>query len=425
MCNIDSRLLPPHAPTVAYQALPSTPSEPQQTAQASRRRRIWELPTKCHCPLIGVCLDLREAQRLYRQMTGNAATSDFDAHVTLVSACGTRNEHSRAMDRLLDSRFRLDVLRYRSLRDEQALYAAWRADMAQARVAGALWATLTHRFCTDELEHRLYGDIHMLQHQTGASARVERRLLEQAHTDRQRISQALAAAQADAQARLRERDQRIDTLQRSLAQAQAQLATLTRQAAERSHPLAADSCRCGTEQADPDKDRLRDQVAQLTARLADSQARCGALEASLERAAQRIASLAATRQHDDAMQDPGPADSPPRPAPPSLQGCSVFCIGGRTGNVSRYRALIERMGGRFAHHDGGREESLARLEQGLAAADLVICQAGCISHQAYWRVKSFCRRQHKQCIFVDNPGLSTLVREIEQAVGVGVDSEHV
>jgi hypothetical protein len=33
----------------------------------------------------------------------------------------------------------------------------------------------------------------------------------------------------------------------------------------------------------------------------------------------------------------------------------------------------------------------------------VICQTGCISHSAYWRVKDYCKRNGKRCVFIDNP----------------------
>jgi len=49
-----------------------------------------------------------------------------------------------------------------------------------------------------------------------------------------------------------------------------------------------------------------------------------------------------------------------------------------------------------------------------AAADLVICQTGCISHNAYWRVKDFCKRTGKQCVFVENPSTSSLTRTLQQ-----------
>ena len=43
------------------------------------------------------------------------------------------------------------------------------------------------------------------------------------------------------------------------------------------------------------------------------------------------------------------------------------------------------------------------LDSSLAAADLVICQTGCISHDEYWRVQDHCRRTGKPCILMDQP----------------------
>lgn len=93
-----------------------------------------------------------------------------------------------------------------------------------------------------------------------------------------------------------------------------------------------------------------------------------------------------------------------------LRDKSVLCVGGRTASVPTYRQLVEYTGGRFSHHDGGEEDSASQLEASLAAADLVICQTGCISHGAYWRVKDHCKRTGKRCVFVDRPSASSLAR---------------
>lgn len=42
----------------------------------------------------------------------------------------------------------------------------------------------------------------------------------------------------------------------------------------------------------------------------------------------------------------------------------------------------------------------AALEASLAAADMVICQTGCLSHNAYWRVHDHCQRTGKTCVLV-------------------------
>ncbi|OBV38615.1 DUF2325 domain-containing protein [Janthinobacterium psychrotolerans] len=74
---------------------------------------------------------------------------------------------------------------------------------------------------------------------------------------------------------------------------------------------------------------------------------------------------------------------------------------------------IEQAGGRFLHHAGGGDgvDDVAALEASLVAADLVICQTGCVSHDAYWRVHDHCRRTGKQCVLVDQPQTMHFIRK--------------
>ena len=80
-------------------------------------------------------------------------------------------------------------------------------------------------------------------------------------------------------------------------------------------------------------------------------------------------------------------------------------------NVAQH--AIEQAGGRFLHHAGSDDgaDDVAALEASLVAADLVICQAGCVSHDAYWRVHDHCRRTGKQCVLVDQPQAMHFVRK--------------
>ena len=99
-------------------------------------------------------------------------------------------------------------------------------------------------------------------------------------------------------------------------------------------------------------------------------------------------------------------------APARFDDQAVLCVGGRPASVPLYRHIVERTGGRFLHHDGGEEESAGKLEANLAAADMVICQTGCISHNAYWRVKDHCKRTGKRCVFVESPSTAGLKRAL-------------
>ena len=50
------------------------------------------------------------------------------------------------------------------------------------------------------------------------------------------------------------------------------------------------------------------------------------------------------------------------------------------------------------------------LEHSLRCADLVICQTGCASHGAFWRVEDHCKRTGKTCVLVEQPGALRIVR---------------
>ncbi|KAF1048695.1 DUF2325 domain-containing protein [Xylophilus sp.] len=106
-----------------------------------------------------------------------------------------------------------------------------------------------------------------------------------------------------------------------------------------------------------------------------------------------------------------------RPAPPTggLREKAVLCVGREPGLAALSQRLVEIAGGRFLRHDGGDAaadggtEDAAALEASLQAADLVICQTGCLSHGAYWRVQDHCRRTGKQCVLLDQPAQTVQV----------------
>jgi hypothetical protein len=88
---------------------------------------------------------------------------------------------------------------------------------------------------------------------------------------------------------------------------------------------------------------------------------------------------------------------------PDLREKSVLRIAEPGAGASVARRVVEMAGGRFLHHGGDDGQDGPALEASLVAADLVICQTGCVSHDAYWRVQDHCRRTGKQCVLVEQP----------------------
>lgn len=100
--------------------------------------------------------------------------------------------------------------------------------------------------------------------------------------------------------------------------------------------------------------------------------------------------------------------------PIDLREKSVLCIGQDEPATIIAQQAIEKAGGHFLHHDGRDVVDDIALEASLTAADMVICQTGCVSHDAYWRVQDHCKRTGKQCVLVEQPQAMHFVRSLRE-----------
>jgi hypothetical protein len=149
------------------------------------------------------------------------------------------------------------------------------------------------------------------------------------------------------------------------------------------------------------------------ARLADAEARIGQLESELDGLRTEGAAQEPPPRHE--LDPAGPAADPNDAEPaslPDLNGLRVLCVGGRTGLVEHYGNVVTRCNGEFMHHDGGLEDNRQRLGALLAAAQAVICVAGCVNHNAYYQCKRFCKLQSKPCVMLKSSGATTFARAL-------------
>lgn len=392
-----------HDPQQSFQLRPS--GKPSFDAiplwRGSRRRRLWELSRDSHCPVIGVCLPLALLRQLVNKaLGGQSEADDFALHVGAVSACTTRNRISELLQDELDRRYMVIVRRYRSAKQAGDVAALWRQAVMQGDVTGAFWAALTHPRCDSALEDMLCQDMHMLQHQAGATTRVERNQFDEITREHGVLTRELAKAQERCTRVLAERSRDIERLSAEVTHLRGVVLGKDSSIASLREEIA------GLRATVPELEarvQLKRKVAVMAERLQDQDGQIAALRQELEAAR---AALAVPRTEPAAV---APAVAT-FPVTVYLRGQTVLCVGGRSGNVAEYRGVVEQVGARFAHHDGGMEDNVGQLDASLAAADMVICQTGCISHNAYWRVKDHCKRMGKRCVFVDNPSVSSLSR---------------
>jgi hypothetical protein len=84
-------------------------------------------------------------------------------------------------------------------------------------------------------------------------------------------------------------------------------------------------------------------------------------------------------------------------------------IGARAHQIPQFKAVIERMGARFLHHDGGIEHSATLLPGLVSRADHLFFPIDCISHDAAAAVKRLCQQLEKPYQPLRTASLATLV----------------
>jgi len=76
------------------------------------------------------------------------------------------------------------------------------------------------------------------------------------------------------------------------------------------------------------------------------------------------------------------------------------------------KALVERTGARFLHHDGGIEHSSSLLPGLISRADVLLFPIDCISHDAVATLKRVCRQLEKPYLPLRTASLATLASSL-------------
>jgi hypothetical protein len=393
---------------------------PVAAAPGSRRRRLWELDGHAQCPVVGLCLPVAVLRRLMQRHAsgvggegGEGGDDDYALHVEAVAASKQRSELSQALQRELDQRHALLLQAAARLKCPEALLAWWQAQRQGPQVAGALWALLTHPRCTPAVERSVLGDVHMQQHELAQHLAELARREQQAQAEQARLARDNAALAARVEEALRLAARQREDAQVQLVRLRG--VVLAREARAADLQAQLDELRASVPELAP-RQALAQQLQHQQQRSSELQRQLSQAQDEIRRLREAATVVPLPLPRDEVAAAAAAADTePPAAVAVWLHDRAVLCVGGRTRAVPQYRQLVEDAGGRFLHHDGGDEDGARRLEATLAAADLVICQAGCISHGAYWRVKDYCKRTGKPCVFLEQPSASGLQRALAQA----------
>jgi len=410
----------PGLPSAAPAALPFKPKPMPQLAEhevASRvqqllappsphgRHKIWEFDSNLHCSIIGTCLTNAELRQALGKLglKETDATSEHDLHASAVLLAGKRHDGARLLQKALERRHRVTVNQFARVKTPIEVRALWQEAVQRGEIPGAYWAALTHPATTDALAREIFAEVHMLSHLVGAANRADIRRLHQLEAENAELQAKVQRQQQQLRDAIVARDATIRELRRALEASIGQ----TRQvdAVETAQGAGWTAV-----------------AADLKSRLARSESRRGRIEHQLGDARRRLnaerEARAAAEQREMALRGEiealetslaGAVEVPPEkhaPLNPSPLNLTILYVGGRPAQIGHLRALAERFGAMFLHHDGGLEERGGLLPGLVSRADSILFPVDCVSHSAMSLVKRLCQQAGKPFIPLRSAGLA-------------------
>ncbi|WP_019644885.1 DUF2325 domain-containing protein [Novispirillum itersonii] len=416
MCASHALSLPP---ALVSPSLPLSSLPPQGLSSAARRKRLDEVPSRWLCSVIGTCLTLADLRKLAIKV-GLALppdASDYRLHGAIVHLASENKVLGKTVARLLDKRHAATVSRITRTGDEAGLARLWADARNSGDIPGAYWALMTHPLDCQALRERVYGEVHMLSHLSGAAQRSD--LQRTAGLERQvaDLSAELTRLRADLTVVRQERDAaRRDA---SVGEIQRRRADqLAERLAELESGSALTAAQQSVRQAQAEKDSLTRALDAAQRRLEQMQEQRQKDEADRRGLEQRLADAELRWQE---ARRAAPADllaanrsgSGEVTEGVDLARRQILYVGG-IGHAARHlEDVVKACNGVFVHHDGGLDDGCPRLAGAVSCADVVFCPVTCVSHEAVTHLKRNCRKACKPFVPLPNHSVSTFRRALK------------
>ena len=154
------------------------------------------------------------------------------------------------------------------------------------------------------------------------------------------------------------------------------------------------------------RERLEQRLSAMSATMKKTAAALQTAQGERDALRREIESL---EDHIAAVLQPAAGDGEPAL---ELSARTILYVGGRPNQIPQLKALVERTGARFLHHDGGIEHSSSLLPGLISRADVLLFPIDCISHDAVATLKRLCRQLEKPYLPLRTASLATLASSL-------------
>ena len=400
---------------------------PSTDAPASKRRNIWELSTHHHCSIVGTCLTIGEARAIGKKVgvrCPNPDDLDSTIHSILVRESSTKNTVSSLLNKSLNKKYESSIRIFQKCNSAREIRDLWRESFNVGNIPGPYWAALSHPDIDYEVTIKIYSDVHMLSHLVGSSNRADIARLSELEFELADALEKNKSLIVRNQEKLKKLRVEIDINQRTIHQLERENSNLKvrlfvespSQSAEEINEEFSQGVLLSGENYNTllsEHEQNRSKVVNHNLRLVDDVERLNRekqqLQSKLEVAQDQLEGLLAELSSANSFIQGFITKSESNAPKCDLFGKCILYIGGRESNICRMCDLVGKMNGRLIHHDGGREDSLAKLQGAISSADAVIFPVDCVSHSSALEAKKLCKKMLKPFMPVRSSSLSSLV----------------
>lgn len=388
-------------------------------AYAPQRKKIWEMDQVFRCPVVGMCLSVKEQRLLCRKVgAGVQVKSDFGIHEMIVATMTGENPLSRKLENMLAKKYEASCSIYLDMAEADFL-DCWHRALESGDYGGLLWAAAVRPLSNTALVD-VFGSLHMAMHE---HAKMYCDLKKAREAAEEKYLQLKGCVRENEKQR-RMLHSENEQLRESLARTREQLEELRHERDDAVSRIAA----APEEKSGPAQirmDEMQEEIAalkkqveekdlellQLTGQFLDLEEERDSLREEVE--AHRAVAAAMREAVPEAEAPEGCSCSPDCP---SYDLCKkrILIVGGIERMESAYRKLVEERGGILEYHAGHMKSGGRALENSVQRADLVLCPVNCNSHGACLMVKNLGKKYKKPVHMLPNFSLSTLARTVEE-----------
>lgn len=398
----------------AYSEVPMTPMPPDNLrnllmamkpipleAETPKMLRLWEIPGRLKCPLVGTCLSIEEHRQLLKK-AGVAVRhmSAPELHEAVMENMDGPTRVARRIDAFFEKKFKKETSAWLES-PETEIRKLWENGMTRGEIEFPLYLIASRSNITSSLHNHVMGELHMLGHT------AKRMLMES-----RRVAVKLETALAEEQEALRElkRQEREDRLgfEREIRELKQRLneQNILLEQQVKSTPALQENPISALQQK---LQRLEEKNAGLSERLRR-------LEEEREELRRKLAAQSSEKEGQEEEKPPLPDSAKPfdlsRPAA-DLKHMRVLVVGGRPCMQPLYKDAVEMAGGCFEYHDGCVHGGKNALKNHIRRCDLVLCPVDYNSHGACGYVKEACRKYGKCLRMLNSSSRSAIHMALE------------